>query len=258
MTTTSSSTRYDFAGRVAFVTGGASGIGESCVRQFATNGAAVAIVDLNETAGRALADAINTEGGKALFVRASMTDADSVQAAVDQTIAQLGRMDFAVNCAGISGESNILTDYSLEGWHQNIDVNLNGVFYCLRSQIPAMVKQGNGAIVNLSSILGLVSVPTSPAYVAAKHAVAGLTKNAGQTYASKGVRVNAICPGYIDTPMLRNSATEEMMKMGAAAHPIGRLGRAEEIAAMAVFLCSDSASFITGGVYPVDGGYLTH
>jgi len=258
MTTTSSSTRYDFSGKVAFVTGGASGIGESCIQQFAANGAAVAIVDLNETAGRQLADAINREGGKALFVRASMTDAASVQAAVDETIKQLGRMDFAVNCAGISGESNILTDYSLEGWHQNIDVNLNGVFYCLRSQIPAMVKQGGGAIVNLSSILGLVSVPTSPAYVAAKHAVAGITKNAGQTYASKGVRVNAICPGYIDTPMLRNSATDEMMKMGAAMHPIGRLGRAEEIAAMAVFLCSDSASFITGGVYPVDGGYLTH
>jgi NAD(P)-dependent dehydrogenase (short-subunit alcohol dehydrogenase family) len=121
-----------------------------------------------------------------------------------------------------------------------------------------MLRHGGGSIVNLSSIMGLVSTPTSPAYVAAKHAVAGLTKNAGQTYSSRGVRVNAICPGYIDTPMLRNSATDEMMKMGAAMHPIGRLGRADEIAAMALFLCSDSASFITGGVYPVDGGYLTH
>lgn len=256
MTTTS--TRYDFSGRVAFVTGGASGIGEACINQFVANGAAVVIADLNEAAGSALAGSINANGGKALYIRASMTDAADVQAAVDRAEQHFGRIDFAVNCAGISGESNILTDYSLEGWHRNIDVNLNGVFYCLRAQIPSMVRHGGGAIVNLSSILGLVSVPTSPAYVAAKHAVAGITKNAGQTYASQGVRVNAICPGYIDTPMLRNSATEEMMKMGASMHPIGRLGTADEIAAMALFLCSDSASFITGGVYPVDGGYLTH
>lgn len=251
-------TKYDFSGKVAFVTGGASGIGEAAIRQFVANGAAVVIADLNETAASKLVDSINADGGKALFIKTSMTDAESVQAAVDQAEKHFGKIDFAVNCAGISGESNILTDYSLEGWHQNIDVNLNGVFYCLRSQIPSMVRNGGGSIVNLSSILGLVSVPTSPAYVAAKHAVAGITKNAGQTYASKGVRVNAICPGYIDTPMLRNSATEEMMKMGAAMHPIGRLGKADEIAAMALFLCSDSASFITGGVYPVDGGYLTH
>jgi NAD(P)-dependent dehydrogenase (short-subunit alcohol dehydrogenase family) len=251
-------TRYDFSSKVAFVTGGASGIGEACIKQFVANGAAVAIVDLNETAGTKLASEINAQGGNALFIKTSMTDPASVQAAVDQSEKHFGKIDFAVNCAGISGESNTLTDYSLEGWHQNIDVNLNGVFYCLRSQIPSMLRTGGGSIVNLSSIMGLVSTPTSAAYVAAKHAVAGLTKNAGQTYASRGVRVNAICPGYIDTPMLRNSATEEMMQMGAAMHPIGRLGKADEIAAMALFLCSDSASFITGGIYPVDGGYLTH
>jgi NAD(P)-dependent dehydrogenase (short-subunit alcohol dehydrogenase family) len=250
--------KYDFNGKVAFVTGGASGIGEAAIKQFVANGAAVVIADLNEAAAGKLVADINAQGGKALFIKTSMTDAASVQAAVDQAEKHFGKIDFAVNCAGISGESNILTDYSLEGWHQNIDVNLNGVFYCLRSQIPSMIRTGGGSIVNLSSIMGLVSTPTSPAYVAAKHAVAGITKNAGQTYASKGVRVNAICPGYIDTPMLRNSATEEMMKMGAAMHPIGRLGRADEIAAMALFLCSDSASFITGGIYPVDGGYLTH
>jgi NAD(P)-dependent dehydrogenase (short-subunit alcohol dehydrogenase family) len=250
--------KYNFTGKVAFVTGGASGIGEACIRQFVANEAAVVIADLNEAAANKLVAEINAQGGKALFIKTSMTDAASVQAAVDQAERHFGKIDFAVNCAGISGESNTLTDYSLEGWHQNIDVNLNGVFYCLRSQIPSMLRHGGGSIVNLSSIMGLVSTPTSPAYVAAKHAVAGLTKNAGQTYSSRGVRVNAICPGYIDTPMLRNSATDEMMKMGAAMHPIGRLGRADEIAAMALFLCSDSASFITGGVYPVDGGYLTH
>jgi NAD(P)-dependent dehydrogenase (short-subunit alcohol dehydrogenase family) len=250
--------QYDFSNKVAFVTGGASGIGEACIKQFAANGAAVVIADLNETAGNKLAADIGAQGGKVLFIKTSVTDAANVQAAIDRTVQHFGRLDFAVNCAGISGESNTLTDYSLEGWHQNLDVNLNGVFYSLRSQIPAMLQNGGGSIVNLSSIMGLVSSPTTPAYVAAKHAVAGLTKNAAQTYAAKGVRVNAVCPGYIDTPMLRANATPEMMSAGAAMHPIGRLGKADEIAAMAVFLCSDSASFITGGVYPVDGGYLTN
>jgi len=251
-------TQYDFSHKVAFVTGGASGIGEACIRQFAANGAAVVIADQSAAAGAKLAAEIVAQGGKALFVEMNVTDAANVQAAVDATVRQFGRLDFAVNCAGISGESNVLTDYSLEGWHRNLDVNLNGVFYSLRSQIPAMLHNGGGSIVNLSSIMGLVSSPTTPAYVAAKHAVAGLTKNAAQTYAAKGVRVNAVCPGYIDTPMLRANATPEMVSAGASMHPIGRLGKADEIAAMALFLCSDSASFITGGIYPVDGGYLTN
>lgn len=249
---------YDFSKKIAFVTGGASGIGEACINQFVANGAAVVIADLNEVDGKKLADSINTKGGKALFIKLSVTDPANVQAAVDQAEKHFGRIDYAVNCAGISGESNTLADYSLEGYHQNIDVNQNGVFYSLRSQIPSMLRNGGGSIVNLSSIMGLVSTPTSAAYVAAKHAVAGLTKNAGQTYAGRGVRVNAICPGYIDTPMLRKSAPPEMIELGAAMHPIGRLGTADDIASMALFLCSDSASFITGGIFPVDGGYLTN
>lgn len=251
-------TRYDFSQKVAFVTGGASGIGESCIKQFADNGAAVVIADRTVAAGEKLAAAIAAQGGRALFIEMDVTNAANVQAAVERAEKQFGGIDFAVNCAGISGESNTLTAYSLEGWHNNINVNLNGVFYSMRSQIPAMLRRGGGAIVNLSSIMGLVSSPTTPAYVAAKHAVAGLTKNAAQTYAAQGVRVNAVCPGYIDTPMLRANATPEMIAMGASMHPIGRLGKAEEIAAMALFLCSDSASFITGGIYPVDGGYLTN
>jgi NAD(P)-dependent dehydrogenase (short-subunit alcohol dehydrogenase family) len=249
---------YDFSGKVAFITGGASGIGEACVKQFSANGAAVVIADMNDKAGSALAAAVNAQGGKALFIRLNITDHEAVQAAVDQTEKQFGRLDFAVNCAGISTEIKELADYSLEEWHKNIDINLNGVFYSMRSQIPAMMRSGGGSIVNLSSIMGLVSTPTAPPYVAAKHAVAGLTKNAAQSYSSRGVRVNAICPGYIKTPMLMNSATEEMMKAGAAMHPIGRMGEADEIAAVALFLCSDAASFVTGGIYPVDGGYLVN
>jgi NAD(P)-dependent dehydrogenase (short-subunit alcohol dehydrogenase family) len=247
--------RYDFSGKVAFITGGASGIGEACARQFAANGASVVIADMNARDGQALAAAL---GAGALFIELNVTDAAAVQAAVEQTERHFGKLDYAVNCAGITTEANLLVDYSLEGWHNNINVNLNGVFHSMRSQIPAMLRNGSGAIVNLSSIMGLVSAPATPAYVAAKHAVAGITKNAAQAYSARGVRVNAICPGYIRTPMLLKSATEEMIRMGAAMHPIGRLGEADEIAAVALFLCSDSASFLTGALIPVDGGYLTH
>lgn len=251
-------TQYDFSGKVALVTGGASGIGAACIRQFAANGAQVVIADMSEAAGSELAASINAQGGKALFVKTDVSDPASVQTAVDQTVVEFGRLDYAVNCAGISGESNLLADYSLEGWHKVIDINLNGVFYSMRSEIPAMLRSGGGAIVNISSIMGLVSSPTTPAYVAAKHAVAGLTKNAAQSYSKQGVRVNAVCPGYIETPMLMGSATQEMLEMAVPMHPIGRLGRADDIAAVCLFLCSDSASFVTGGIYPVDGGYLTH
>lgn len=249
---------YDFSNKVAFVTGGASGIGAETVRQFAANGAAVVIADLASSAGAALADEINSAGGRALFTALNITDAASVQAAVEAAERHFGRLDYAINSAGISGESNRLVDYSLEGWHTNIDVNLNGVFYSMRSEIPVMLRHGGGAIVNLSSIMGLVSSPTSAAYVAAKHAVAGMTKNAAQTYSGQGVRVNAICPGYIQTPMLLNSATQEMCDMAIPMHPIGRLGVASDIASVALFLCSDSASFVTGALVPVDGGYLTN
>jgi NAD(P)-dependent dehydrogenase (short-subunit alcohol dehydrogenase family) len=250
--------RYDFSGKVALITGGASGIGAACARRFATDGAAVAIADRDQQLGDALLTEITAAGGKAAFFSLDVTDAEAVQRVVDATVAKYGRLDYAVNSAGISGESNRLVDYSLEGWHQNIDINLNGVYYAMRAEIPAMLNNGGGAIVNLGSIMSLVSSPTTPAYVAAKHAVAGLTKNAAQTYSSRGVRVTAIGPGYIETPMLHNNATDEMIKVAAAMHPIGRLGKPEEIAALALFLCSDDASFITGGIYPVDGGYLTN
>jgi len=251
-------TRYDFSGKVALVTGGASGIGEACIRQFADNGAHVVIADMSEAAGTELAASIEAQGGRALFVKTNVSDADSMQSAVDQTVGQFGRLDYAVNSAGISGESNLITEMSLDGWHQNIDINLNGVFYSMRSEIPAMLRTGGGAIVNISSIMGLVSSPNTPAYVAAKHGVAGITKTAAQSYSKEGVRVNAICPGFIETPLLRASASQDMLDKAVHMHPIGRLGRADEIAAVALFLCSDSASFVTGGIYPVDGGYLAN
>lgn len=251
-------TQYDFSGKVALITGGASGIGEACVKQFVANGATVVIADLNDKLGQTLAAQLNDSGATALFVKTDVTDAANVQALIDKTVAQFGRLDFAINSAGISGEANILTELSLEGWHRVIDINLNSVFYCMRSQIPAMLQSGGGSIVNLASIMGLVSSPTVPAYVAAKHGVAGLTKSGAQAYSAQGVRINAICPGYIETPMVMGSTTAETRAQGAAMHPIGRLGRADEIAAMALFLCSDGASFISGGIYPVDGGYLTN
>jgi len=251
-------TKYDFSGKVALVTGGASGIGAACIQQFAANGAQVVIADMSEAAGAALAASIKAGGGKALFVKTDVSDAASVQTAIDQTLVEFGRLDYAINNAGIAGEPNRLADYSLDGWHKVIDIDLNGVFYSMRSEIPAMLRGGGGAIVNISSIMGLVSAPTTPAYVAAKHGVVGLTKNAAQTYSKKGVRVNAICPGYIDTPLLAATASPAMIEMAVGAHPIGRLGVADEIAAVALFLCSDSASFVTGGIYPVDGGYLTN
>ena len=248
----------EFAGKVALVTGGASGIGAACARGFAAQGAKVVIADFNEAAATAQAAEIATQGGEAFAVTCNVADTASATGMVAATLARFGALHYAINSAGVSDEAKPVADATDSGWERVIGVNLNGVFYSMRAEIPAMLQGGGGAIVNIASVMGLVSVGFAPAYVAAKHGVVGLTRSAAQAYAQQGIRINALCPGFIDTPMLANSSLDAAAIKGLEAlHPIGRLGRAEEIAAWALFLCSDAASFAVGGALPVDGGYTT-
>ena len=243
-----------FQDKVALVTGGASGIGEACVRAFAQGGAKVAVVDMNEELGEQGVNSIKTSGGEAVFLRVDVSDAAAVAKMVDDTVAAFGRLDIAVNNAGVGGESNPTGDYSIEGWLKVIDVNLNGVFYCLRDEIQAMLKNGGGTIVNMASILGTVGFANSPAYVAAKHGIVGLTKTAALEYGRQGIRINSVGPGFIRTPLL-DALDEPTQTYLAGLHAMGRMGESEEVSALVAFLCSDEASFLTGGYYLVDGGY---
>ncbi|MBO9516603.1 MAG: glucose 1-dehydrogenase [Porphyrobacter sp.] len=243
----------DFSGKVAIVTGGASGIGAAIVRDLAARGAKVVVADYNLSGAEELASEAGG-GGKAFKVDTS--DAGGVEAMVDFAMQAFGRLDLAVNNAGIGGKAGSIGDTELSDWHRVIDVNLHGVFYGLRYEIPAMLKSGGGAIVNMASILGAVGWRGSAGYVAAKHAVAGLTKTAALEYATQGIRVNAVGPAFIATPLIENSMDDEARKALVGLHPMGRLGTSEEVAALTNFLLSDAASFMTGAYYPVDGGYL--
>lgn len=244
-----------FAGKVALVTGGASGIGEACARTLARGGAKVVIADWNSDLGAQTATTLQQAGSDALFHRVDVADPASVEHMVATTITAYGRLDIAVNNAGIGGEAKPTGEYSLESWQQVIDVNLNGVFYCMRYEIPAMLQQGSGAIVNMASILGSVGFATAPAYVAAKHGVVGLTKAAALEYSKQGIRINSVGPGFIKTPLLASNLDEPTQAYLSGLHAIGRMGEAEEVAALVAFLCSDQASFLTGGYYLVDGGF---
>lgn len=244
-----------FAGRVALVTGGASGIGEACARTLAHGGAKVVIADCNDELGQRTAAMLTHAGHEAIFLSVDVSEPESVGRMIDQIVSTFGRLDVAVNNAGISGEPNPVAAHSIEGWRRIIDVNLNAVFYCMHYELPRMVLQHRGAIVNISSILGSVGIGNQSAYVASKHGVAGLTRAAAVEYSSQGIRINAVGPGGIKTPMLLGAADESVLGMLSGLHPIGRLGEAQEVANMVGFLCSDEASFITGGYYVVDGGY---
>ncbi|MFD1912371.1 SDR family NAD(P)-dependent oxidoreductase [Halodurantibacterium flavum] len=247
--------RFDFSGRTAIVTGAASGIGAVIAEEMAASGAFVVASDLDEAALSDVVNGITAAGGRAIAVTADASRAEDAERLVKAAVEQGGGLHLAVNNAGIGGPSAPVGDYPADGWRKVIDVNLNGVFYGMRYQIPAMEAAGGGAIVNMSSILGSVGFANSAAYVAAKHGVLGLTKTAAMEYAQKGVRVNSVGPAFINTPLLSKNLSQEMLDALAGMHPMGRIGTPEEVSALTLFLLSDRASFITGSYHLVDGGY---
>ncbi len=241
--------------KVALVTGGGSGIGRAICLLYALEGARVVVSDIDESGGSATVSEIKAGGGEAIFVHADTSRAEDNESLVGQAVSRFGGLHVAVNNAGIGGPISPTGEYPVEGWDKVIAINLSGVFYGMRYQIPAMLAAGGGSIVNMASVLGSVATRQSPAYVAAKHGVAGLTKAAALEYAEQGIRINSIGPGYIRTPLL-DSLDEATLQALVALHPMGRLGRAEEVAELALWLNSDKASFVTGSYYPADGGYL--
>lgn len=243
---------------VTIVTGASTGIGHSAALRFAEEGASVVAADVNVDDGAQTVDEIESMGGEATFVETDVSDWADVQTMVDTAVEEYGGLDFAFNNAGIEGETEAASDQPLENWEQVIDVNLKGVFLSMKAQLPAILESGGGAIVNTASIAGVVGFPEMTPYVASKHGVLGLTKTAALEYSQQGVRVNAICPGVIDTPMVdRSSEASETVDQAIAATPIGRLGEPEEIGDVAVWLCSEDASFVTGEAMVVDGGYVS-
>lgn len=241
--------------KVAVVTGGGSGIGRSICLLYAAEGARVAVSDIDEEGGRETVAQITSAGGEAVFVRADTSSPEDNRNLVDQAVSRFGALHVAVNNAGIGGPLSPTGEYPVDGWDRVIAINLSGVFYGMRYQIPAMLASGGGSIVNMASILGSVGTRLSPAYVAAKHGVVGLTKTAALEYAASGIRINAVGPGYILTPLLEG-LDEPTMKGLVGLHPMGRLGNPDEVAQLALWLNSDRASFVTGSYYPADGGYL--
>lgn len=244
-----------FENKVAIVTGGSFGIGKASAIAFAKRGAKVVIADWvkdNETLS-----IIKSFGGDAIFIKCDVSNEANVKAMIEKTIAQYRRLDYAFNNAGVEGLSAATHECTNENWDRVISINLKGVWLCMKYEILYMLKQSKGAIVNNASIAGLVGFPNIPAYVASKHGVIGLTKNAALEYAKLGVRVNVVCPGVIKTPMIDRftGKNKEVEKQFATQEPIGRLGQPEEVAETVMWLCSDSSSFVTGDAIPVDGGW---
>ena len=251
---------YDFKGQVALVTGAARGMGLATARMFAESGACVALADLDGELAAKEAERIVREGGTAIGMTCDVAEEAQVAAMVDRAVAEYGRLDMAFNNAGIQVPPSDAAEEPIEHFERVAAVNQRGVWACMKHQLRVMRDQGSGAIVNCSSLGGLVGLPQRAAYHGTKHAVLGMTKSAGVEYASRGIRINAVCPGTIDTPMVADmlkgqaDAMAEIMKQ----QPIGRLGRAEEVAAAVLWLCSPAASFVIGAGLPVDGGFTAH
>jgi NAD(P)-dependent dehydrogenase (short-subunit alcohol dehydrogenase family) len=251
------------AGKVMLVTGGASGIGRATALACAREGARLIIADLQEEGGQHTVHLITEQGGEASFVQTDVTQATAVEALIAQAVERYGRLDCAHNNAGISGRGiagdhrALTAEYPDDRWHQVIASNLTGVWLCMKYELRQMLTQGGGAIVNTASIGGLVALPGNAAYVASKHGVVGLTRTAAVEYAKHGIRVNCVCPGYIQTPMTAPGMHDpNRMALMIASEPVGRMGDPTEVAAALVWLCSDAASFVTGHAMAVDGGYL--
>ena len=248
----------DMKGKIALVTGAATGIGRATAIEFARNGAAVVVSDVNTAEGLKTANLIENEGGEATFVECDVSASADVEALISQVLKKHGRLDAAHNNAGVEGARVPLIDLTEEQWDAVMAVNLKGVWMCMKHEIPQMLEQGGGAIVNTSSVAGLMGMKGSTAYGTAKHGVIGLTKTAALEYADRGVRVNAICPGAVRTPMterlMGNDPEREAMYMSI--QPIGRFGTTAEIANLVVWLCSDAASLITGTAIPIDCGVM--
>jgi NAD(P)-dependent dehydrogenase (short-subunit alcohol dehydrogenase family) len=243
--------------KTAIVTGAASGIGRAVALAYAREGGRVIVSDISEQGGRETVRLIEeaTPGVRSVFVRADASNPDDHEMLVQAALDQFGALHVACNNAGIGGELNPVGDLSVTGWKTVIELNLSGVFYAMRAQIPRMLHAGGGSIVNMASILGQVGSAGAAGYVAAKHGVVGLTRTAALDYATRGLRINAVGPGYIDTPIL-GGLPQDARNGLVALHPVGRLGRSEEVAELVVWLSSDRASFVTGAYYPIDGGYL--
>jgi 3-hydroxybutyrate dehydrogenase len=247
-------------GKVALVTGGSSGIGRATALTFAREGAKLVIADMNEDGGQQTVHMITENGGEATFVRVDVANATEVAAMISKAVETYGRLDCAHNNAGVTQRAYPSTaEFPEDDWHRVLAINLTGVWLCMKYEIPQMLRQGSGAIVNTASVAGLVGLAGRSAYVASKHGVVGITRTAALEYAKAGIRVNCVCPGYIRTPMVAYVLQHEgrqLEEQMVAREPIGRLGTPEEIAETVVWLCSDAASFVTGHTMTVDGGFV--
>ncbi len=242
-------------GLIAIVTGAGAGIGAACARELAKRGATVVVSDINRTAADQVAAEIAAAGGTATASTTDVRDPDALTALVDQAVTTFGRLDIAVNNAGISAEQLPIAELTPELWRKTLDINLDGVFFSMRAEIPAMVAGGGGSIINMGSILSSIAWPNAAAYITSKHAVLGMTRSAALDYAAAGVRVNAVGPGFVSTELVRNALSLEVYDELAVMHPIGRMASPEDVAKLVAFLASDDAANITGGYQITDGGF---